>query len=57
MVKTIGKYRVILQDTLVTIRDDKGNLLKAQLVDAWNAVDQWNAIVDKVTALVEKHTA
>lgn len=56
MVKTIGKYRVILQDTLVTIRDEKGNLLKAQLVDAWNAVDQWNAIVDKVTALVEKHT-
>ena len=57
MVKTIGKYRVILQDTLVTIKDEKGNLLKAQLVDACNAVEQWNEIVNKVTALVEKQCA
>jgi hypothetical protein len=54
MVQSIGNYRVELQDTLVTIKDNKGNLLKAQVVDAWNAVERWNEIADKVRALVSK---
>lgn len=53
MVKVIGVYTVGLSDTLVTIKDSNGDLLKAQVVDAWNAVERWKETCERVSEAIK----
>ena len=49
MVKTTKNYKVELQNDLLMIKDLHGNLLKAMVVPAFNAVEKFNEMVEKVT--------
>lgn len=53
MVKRIGAYTVGLNDTLITIKDLDGTLLKAQDANASNAVDIWKETCEMVKRTVQ----
>jgi hypothetical protein len=48
MVKTTKNYKVELQNDLLMIKDLQGNLLKAMAVPAFQAVEKFNEMVEKV---------
>jgi len=48
MIKTTTKYKVELLNDLLMIKDLDGNLLKAMTVPAFNAVERFNEMVEKV---------
>tara|TARA_B100000900_G_C20114479_1_gene527293 strand:+ start:168 stop:386 length:219 start_codon:yes stop_codon:yes gene_type:complete len=49
MVRTTKNYKVELKNDLLMIKDLQGNLLKAMVVPAFNAVEKFNEMVEKVT--------
>lgn len=46
--KQTKNYQVELKGDLLMVKDSKGNLLKAMVVPVWNAVEKFNAMVEKV---------
>lgn len=48
MVKTTKNYKVELLGDLLMIKDLEGSLLKATTVPAFNAVERFNEMVEKV---------
>jgi len=56
MVKTTKNYKVELLNDLLMIKDLNGSLLKAMTVPAWNAVERFNAMVEKVKEVESKQS-
>lgn len=56
MVKTTKNYKVVLLNDLLMIKDLNGSLLKAMTVPAWNAVERFNAMVEKVKEVESKQS-
>tara|TARA_R100000008_G_C3461183_1_gene104261 strand:- start:132 stop:311 length:180 start_codon:yes stop_codon:yes gene_type:complete len=55
MVYKTENYKVELQNDLLMIKDSKsGNLLKAMTVPAWNAIERFKAMVEKVKEVESK---
>ena len=55
MVKTTKNYKVELLNDLLMIKDLNGNLLKAMTVPAFNAVERFNEMVEKVKNVESKN--
>ena len=53
MEKVIGIYTVGLKDTLITIKDNEGNLLKGNAVQACNAVEKWKENCEMVSKAIK----
>tara|TARA_S200002703_G_C3765716_1_gene235715 strand:+ start:934 stop:1107 length:174 start_codon:yes stop_codon:yes gene_type:complete len=54
MVETTKKYKVELLGDLLMIKDLNGSLLKAMTVPAFNAVDRFKEMVEKVKEVETK---
>lgn len=52
--KQTENYQVELRNDLLMVRDKKGNLIKAMTVPVWNAVEKFNAMVEKVKSVESK---
>ena len=48
MVKTTQNYKIELKNDLLMIKDLQGNLLKGMAVPAFQAVEKFNEMVEKV---------
>jgi|LakMenE01Jun11ns_1017448.scaffolds.fasta_scaffold9185317_3 hypothetical protein len=46
--KQTKNYQVELKGDLLMVKNGKGELLKAMVVPVWNAVEKFNAMVEKV---------
>jgi hypothetical protein len=46
--KQTKNYQVELKGDLLMVKDSKGQLVKAMTVPVWNAVEKFNAMVEKV---------
>ena len=46
--KQTKNYQVELKGDLLMVKNAKGELLKAMTVPVWNAVEKFNAMVEKV---------
>tara|TARA_R100000742_G_C4277994_1_gene100378 strand:+ start:463 stop:639 length:177 start_codon:yes stop_codon:yes gene_type:complete len=55
MVKLTNSYKVELQNDLLMIKDRQtGNLLRAMVVPAFNAVEKFNEMVEKINNVESK---
>jgi len=52
--KQTKNYQVELKGDLLMVKDSKGNLLKAMVVPVLNAVEKFNAMVEKVNQIEKK---
>ncbi len=55
MVKITKKYKVELLNDLLMVKDLQGNLLKGIAVPAFDAVNRFNAMVEKVMEVESKN--
>ena len=46
--KQTKNYQVELKGDLLMVKDSKGQLVKAKTVPVWNAVEKFNAMVERV---------
>ena len=52
--KKTKNYQVELKGDLLMVKNAKGELLKAMTVPVWNAVEKFNAMVEKVKQVESK---
>jgi hypothetical protein len=52
--KQTKNYQVELKGDLLMVKNGKGELLKAMVVPVWNAVEKFNAMVEKVKQAEKK---
>jgi hypothetical protein len=55
MVEKTKKYKVELKGDLLMVKDLNDNLLKGLLVPAWDAVNRFKAMVEKVKEYESKN--
>jgi hypothetical protein len=52
--KKTKNYQVELKGDLLMVKNAKGELVKAMTVPVWNAVEKFNAMVEKVKQVESK---
>ena len=55
MVETTNKYKVELQGDLLMVKDLNNNLLKGMAVPAWDAVNRFKVMVEKLKEVESKN--